>query len=184
MTRLLLTRRSTPPAALTAPGPSAEELETLLTIAARVPDHGKLTPWRFIVFEGEGRARAADIVAEIARADRPEATAEQIEAERRRMTQAPLIVAVVSKSAAHPKIPLIEQTLSAAACCQNLLLGAAALGYGASWLTSWFAFDRRALAKFGVGENESVVGFVHIGTKTQELEDRPRPALADVVTRF
>jgi nitroreductase len=181
---LLLTRRSTPPPALAAPGPNAAELDVLLTIAARVPDHGKLAPWRFIVFEGEGRERAADIVEEIARLDRPDATSDQLAVERKRLTQAPLIIAVASKAAPHPKIPVFEQTLSAAACCMNLLVAAQALGYGASWLTNWFAYDRRVLERFGLRPEESMVGFIHIGTKTTQIEDRPRPALAEVVTRF
>ncbi|QLP97677.1 MAG: nitroreductase [Rhodoblastus sp.] len=180
----LLTRRSTPPAALAAPGPTAQELTTLLTIAARVPDHGKLAPWRFIVFEGEGRERAGRILVEVAHAQRPDASLEQIEAERRRMTSAPLVVAVVSTAAPHPKIPQVEQLLSAAACCQNLLIGAEAMGYGAAWVTNWFAYDRAALSRLGVADDETVVGFVHIGSRAERLEDRPRPALETIVTRF
>jgi nitroreductase len=182
--RLLLSRRSTPPAGLTAPGPSPDELTTLLTIAARVPDHGKLAPWRFIVFEGEGRERAGQILVDVARAQRPDATPEQIEAERKRMAAAPLVIAVVSTAAPHPKIPEYEQLLSAGACCQNLLIAADAMGYGASWVTNWFSYDRAALARLGVAENEKIVGIVHIGTRKERLEDRPRPDLARIVTRF
>ena len=182
--RLLETRRSTPPAYLAAPGPDAGQFDTLLTIAARVPDHGKLAPWRFIVFEGGARERAADILAGLVRADRPQASAEEIAAERKRLTSAPLIVAVVSKAAQHPKIPVSEQVLSSAACCQNLLLAAQAMGFGAAWLTNWFAFDRRFLDRIGLAPGETITGFVHIGTPTQSIEDRPRPALADIVTRF
>lgn len=182
--RLLLTRRSTPPAGLAAPGPTPDELTTLLTIAARVPDHGKLAPWRFIVFEGEGRERAGQILVDLTRAQRPDATSAQIEAERKRMTSAPLVIAVISTAAPHPKIPEIEQLLSAAACCENLLIAADAMGYGAAWVTNWFAYDRAALARLGVAETEKVAGFVHIGTRTERLEDRPRPDLAQIVTRF
>lgn len=182
--RLLETRRSTPPGFLAAPGPDAAQLETLLTIAARVPDHGKLAPWRFIVFEGAARERVADIIAELARTDRPQANADEIAAERRRFTAAPLVVAVVSRAAPHPKIPVSEQVLSSAACCQNLLIAAQAMGFGAAWLTNWFAFDRRFLDRIGLASGETVTGFVHIGTPTQAIEERPRPALADIVTRF
>lgn len=181
---LLLNRRSTPPAGLTSPGPSAQELTTLLTIAARVPDHGKLAPWRFVVFEGEGRARAGQVLVDLARAKRRDATPEQIEAERTRMTAAPLVIAVVSTAAPHVKIPEVEQLLSAAACCQNLLIAADAMGYGACWVTNWFAFDRDALAGLGVKPSEKLVGFVHIGTRKERLEDRPRPDLAQIVTHF
>ena len=110
--RLLLTRRSTPPAGLAAPGPTPDELTTLLTIAARVPDHGKLAPWRFIVFEGEGRERAGQILVDVARAQRPDAPSAQIEAERKRMTSAPLVIAVISTAAPHPKICLLYTSLS------------------------------------------------------------------------
>ncbi|MBL8589517.1 MAG: nitroreductase [Methylobacteriaceae bacterium] len=181
---LLKTRRSTPPGFLAAPGPDAGQLASLLEIAARVPDHGKLAPWRFIVFEGEARERAADILAELTRADRPQATAEEIANERKRLTAAPLVVAVVSKAAQHPKIPVSEQILSSAACCQNLLIAAQAMGFGAAWLTNWFAFDRRFLDRIGLAAHETITGFVHIGTRTQAIEERPRPALADIVTRF
>ncbi|MBK9081884.1 MAG: nitroreductase [Rhizobiales bacterium] len=182
--QLLKTRRSTPPPMLAAPGPNAAELETLLTIASRVPDHGKLAPWRFIVFEGEARVRAGDIVAQVAQADRQDMDAEQIAAERQRMTAAPLVVAVVSTARPHPKVPVSEQVSSAAACCMNLLIAARAMGFGASWLTNWFAFDRRALSLLGVKDDETIAGFIHIGSPTGALEDRPRPALADIVTRF
>ena len=181
---LLKTRRSTPPPMLAAPGPDEAQLETLLTIASRVPDHGKLSPWRFIVFAGEGRKRAGDIVAQVAQADRPGMSAEQIEAERQRMTAAPLVVAVISTAKAHPKIPVSEQVSSASAACMNLLIAAQAMGFGASWLTNWFAFDRRALSLLGVNDDETVAGFIHIGSPTGALEDRPRPALANIVTRF
>ncbi len=182
--RLLLNRRSTPPAALTAPGPSADELATLLTIAARVPDHGKLTPWRFIVIAGEARERAAQVLVDVARARRPDATSEQIEAERKRMNAAPLVILVVSTAAPHPKIPEYEQLLSAAACCENLLIAADAMGYGASWVTNWFSYDREALGRLGVGDSEKIAGVVHIGTRKERLEDRPRPDLSKIVTRF
>lgn len=181
---LLLTRRSTPPVGLTAPGPSPEELNTLLTIAARVPDHGKLAPWRFIVFEGEGRERAGQILVDVARLRRPEASEQQIEAERKRMTSAPLVIAVISTAAPHPKIPEIEQVLSAGACCENLLIAADAMGYGAAWVTNWFSYDREALARLGVAENETVVGVIHIGARAERIEDRPRPDLATIVTWF
>lgn len=181
---LLKTRRSTPPLALSAPGPDASQLESLLTIASRVPDHGKLAPWRFIVLQGEGRERAAKIVRDVFVADKPEATESQVDLEYRRLLHAPLVICVVSRATPHPKIPEWEQILSAGAVCQNLLVASAAMGFGAMWLTNWFAFNRRVLSALGLAEGEKVAGFIHVGTKGAPQEDRPRPALADIVTHF
>jgi len=182
--QLLKTRRSVKPMELVAPGPSAAEIETLLTIAARVPDHGKLTPWRFIVFENEARLKAGEIIAEVFRADQAQATPEQIEFERQRLARAPLVIAVVSRAAPHVKIPEWEQQLSAGAAAMSLLFAVHALGYAASWITEWYAYDRRVLATLGVGAHEKLAGFVHIGRPAQPPQDRPRPSLADIVTRY
>lgn len=184
MLRLLDTRRSVAPVALSGPGPTGTELETLLRIGARVPDHGKLAPWRFIVFQGEARERAGEIVAKAFAAKEPTADATRVAAEGRRMTMAPLIIAVVSRAAPHVKIPEWEQELSAGAVCMNLLIAAKAMGYAGSWLTNWFSYDRGVLAQFGVQENERIAGFLHIGRAETAPEDRPRPALADIVTYF
>jgi nitroreductase len=181
---LLKLRRSVPPQFLSAPGPDAAQLDQLLTIASRVPDHGKLAPWRFIVFEGSGREKAGDIVAKAFQTRNPDADAEKIAFERSRLVQAPLIVAVVSKAAEHPKIPLWEQQLSAGAVCMNLLIAANAMGFGACWLTNWFAFDRDVVTAFGLADGERIAGFVHIGTADAAPADRERPALADIVSRF
>ena len=134
---LLRTRRSVSPIALSGPGPSPTEIELLLTIGARVPDHGKLAPWRFIVFEGEGRAAAGSIIAEIFKADHPDADDERLIIERNRLSLAPLVVGVVSRAAPHVKIPEWEQVLSAGAVCLNLVVAAHAMGSAASWLTQW-----------------------------------------------
>lgn len=181
---LLKLRRSVPPQFLTAPGPDAGQLDDLLTIASRVPDHGKLAPWRFVVFEGAAREKAGDIVAEAFKTKNPQADAEKIAFERNRLVQAPVIVAVVSTAKPHVKIPQWEQELSAGAVCMNLLIGAQAMGFGASWLTNWFSFDRAVLAAFGLAEDERIAGFIHIGTPTAAPADRERPALADIVSRF
>jgi nitroreductase len=181
---LLKTRRSVKPIELQDPGPTAAELETLLTIASRVPDHGKLTPWRFIVFEGAARAEAGDKIAAIFRGNRPDATADQIEFERKRLARAPLVVAVVSRAGPHVKIPEWEQILSAGAAATSLVLAAHALGFAASWLTEWYAYDRRVLDALGVKSDERLAGFVHIGRSVKPAEDRPRPPLSDIVTRY
>jgi nitroreductase len=181
---LLRKRRSLKPNDLAGPGPTPDELETLLTIASRVPDHGKLTPWRFIVFEGDARMRAGEVIAQAYAAKYPDATPDQVAYEKTRLARAPLVVAVVSRAAPHVKIPEWEQVLSAGACAMSLLIAAHALGYGATWITEWFAYDRRVLDALGVGANEKIAGFVHIGRPALEPEDRPRPPLSATVTRF
>ena len=129
---LLSTRSSCKAVALAAPGPSAAEIDKLLTIACRVPDHGKLTPWRFIVFEGDARLAAGAAIAAAFRAKNPDAKPEHVEFERKRLAHAPLVIAVVSRAAPHVKIPEWEQVLSAGAAAMNLVLAAHALGYGAN----------------------------------------------------
>lgn len=181
---LLKTRRSVKPMELTGPAPSAAEIDTLLGIASRVPDHGKLTPWRFIVFTGDARLAAGEAIASAFRADRPDATPDQIEFERTRLARAPLVIAVVSRAAPHVKIPEWEQQLSAGASAMSLVFAAHALGYAASWITEWYAYDRRVLDALGVTANERIAGFVHIGCPAKPPEDRPRPALESIVTRY
>src|ERR1700712_2284621 len=165
---------------MSAPGPSAAELETILTIGARVPDHGKLTPWRFIVFEGDARARAGEVIASVFARKNPQAPPAEIDAERRRLSDAPLVIGVVSFTKPHPKIPPWEQELSAGASAMNIVTAATALGYGACWLPGGFAFDRDVLDGFGVKPDEKLVGFIHIGTPSKPSEDRPRPALSEI----
>jgi nitroreductase len=181
---LLARRRSAPALALAEPGPTPEEIETILGIAARVPDHGKLAPWRFIVFASEGRDRAGAIVAEIFAKTNPAADASQLATERRRFSLAPLVIGVVSRAGPHQKIPEWEQVLSAGAVCMNLIVAANALGYASVWLTEWYAYDRAVLERLGVGSQEKIAGFVHIGRAPGPRDDRPRPVLADIVTRF
>jgi nitroreductase len=181
---LLRTRRSLKPVELAGPGPSPADLDTLLTIASRVPDHGKLTPWRFIVFEGDGRCKAGDAIAAAFVAKYPDAKTEQIEFERNRLARAPLVVAVVSRAAPHVKIPEWEQVLSSGAAAMSLVIAAHALGFGATWITEWYSYDRAVLDALGLAPHEKITGFVHIGRPVQTPEDRPRPALADIVTRF
>ena len=181
---LLKIRRSVKPREMSEPGPSPAELETILTIGARVPDHGKLTPWRFIVFEGDARVRAGEVIAKVFAQKNPQATAADIAVEKHRLTDAPLVIGVVSFTKPHPKVPPWEQELSAGASAMNMVTAATALGYGACWLTGWFAFDRDVLDGLGLKANEKLAGFIHIGTQTRPNEDRPRPVLSDIVTRF
>jgi nitroreductase len=181
---LLKTRRSIKPIELGGPAPTAAEIDTLLTVASRVPDHGKLTPWRFIVFEGDARHSAGAKIAEVFRANRPDATAEQVEFERKRLARAPLVIAVVSRAGPHVKIPEWEQVMSAGAAATSLVFAAHALGYASSWLTEWYAYDRRVLDALGVNPDERIAGFVHIGRSSKPTEDRPRPPLDEIVTRY
>ena len=181
---LLKTRRSIKPVELAGPAPSAAEIETLLTVASRVPDHGKLVPWRFIIFEGDARMAAGEAIVAGFRAKYPEAKPEHVEVERARLARAPLVIAVVSRAAPHVKIPEWEQVLSAGAAAMSLVLAAHALGYGANWITEWYAYDRRALDALGIGEHEKIAGFIHIGTPVHAPEDRPRPPLSEITTRF
>jgi nitroreductase len=181
---LLKTRRSVKPREMTGPGPSPAELETILTIGARVPDHGKLAPWRFIIFEGDARERAGEVIAKVFARKNPNASAAEIDVEKRRLTDAPLVIAVVSFTKPHPKVPPWEQELSAGASAMNIVTAATALGYGTCWLTGWFAFDRDVLEAIGLKADEKLAGFIHIGTPSKPSEDRPRPAISDIVTRF
>ncbi|TMJ02884.1 MAG: nitroreductase [Alphaproteobacteria bacterium] len=181
---LLKTRRSVKPIELTGPGPAAAELDTLLTVAARVPDHGKLTPWRFIVFHGDARLKAGEAIERMFKADHPAATGDQLAFERNRLARAPLVIAVVSRAAPHVKIPEWEQVLSAGAAAMNLVTAAHALGFAANWITEWYAYDRRVLDALGIGASEKIAGFVHIGRPVKPPDDRPRPPLEEIVTHF
>jgi nitroreductase len=181
---LLKTRRSVKPMELTGPAPAASEIDTLLKIASRVPDHGKLTPWRFIVFEGNAGEAAGKAIAAAYCADHPDATPDQIEFERKRLARAPLVIAVVSRAGPHVKIPEWEQQLSAGASAMSLVFAAYAMGYAASWITEWYAYDRRVLDALGLAAHERIAGFVHIGRPVKPPEDRDRPRLEAIVTRF
>lgn len=178
----LLTRRSVGIAFLQEPGPDAEQMETLLTIATRVPDHGKIAPWRLVVLQGEARARAGEKLAEIAARKRPDIDEAGLDIERHQFLPAPLTIGVLSSVKPHPKVPEFEQLISAGNVAFNLVHGAYALGFAAQWITRWFSFDEEAAAALGAQPGERFVGFVHIGTPSATIEDRPRPALDDVVT--
>jgi nitroreductase len=179
---LLLTRRSGSAKAMKAPGPSKKQLADILQAGARVPDHGKLFPWRFIVFEGDGRARAGDILAEVLEAEGERE--KYIEEERGRFLRAPLVIGVISSAREMHKVPVWEQELSAGAVCQNILIAATALGFVGNWLTEWYAFHPAVKEKFGLKPGERVAGFLYIGTAKDELEERPRPEMDKIVTRF
>jgi nitroreductase len=172
---LLLTRRSASAKAMGEPGPTKEQLGHILAAGVRVPDHGKLTPWRFILFEGEARAKFGEVMKQRWRALHPEHGAQTLELMRGMFLRAPTVVAVISTAAPHPKIPEWEQVLSAAAVCQNMLLAATALGVGCQWMTDWMAYDPEIAKVMGLALHEKVVGFIYLGTPTAPYEERPRP---------
>jgi len=177
----LSTRRSIPAFQMSGPGPSKGEVEDILKLASRVPDHGKLAPWRFIVYRGAERQRISEALAKIAMADKPELSEEMVKVENTRLTRAPVVIAVVSRAAPHVKIPEWEQLMSAGAVCLNLVMAANAHGYASNWLTEWYAYDKRAYPILGVNEGERIAGFVHIGTPTVPPTERPRPELSEIV---
>lgn len=178
---LLLTRRSAK--TFLTPGPTPNEVETILKAAARAPDHGKLFPWRFILFEGEARPRFGAMLVEVLR--RAETVSPEREArERARFERAPLVVGVVSRVRTDLPIPEWEQVLSAGAVCQNMLLAAQALGYAGNWLTEWYAYHPDVAAALGLSAGERIAGFVHIGRAQDGRPDRPRPDLSAIVTRY
>ena len=178
----LAVRRSIPAFQMCEPGPGKAEIEEILRLASRVPDHGKIAPWRFIVYRGEQRAHLGEELLKLALGTKPDLSEEMIQVERARFTRAPVVVAIVSKAGPHIKIPEWEQLMSAGALCLNVILAANASGYVANWLTEWFAYDERAYPLLGVNPGEKVAGFIHIGSTTFPAIERPRPELADTVT--
>ncbi|SCW89305.1 Nitroreductase [Rhizobium mongolense subsp. loessense] len=178
----LAVRRSIPAFQMSEPGPEKAEIEEILRLASRVPDHGKLAPWRFIVYRGEERVHIGKELLELALEAKPDLSEEMVEVERARFTRAPVVIAVVSKAGPHFKIPEWEQIMSAGAVCLNIIFAANAHGWVANWLTEWFAYDERAYPLLGVQPGERVAGFVHIGSTNFPAVERPRPEVSETVT--
>ncbi|MEI9888257.1 MAG: nitroreductase [Rhizomicrobium sp.] len=181
---LLLSRRSGSAKAMTEPGPSPQQLQTMLTAAARVPDHGKLFPWRFILFEGDARRRMGELLADCLAESEPNTPPERLEVERGRFLRAPVVVAVVSRTREAIPIPEWEQVLSAGAVCQTLLIAAHAMGFVANWLTEWCAFNNLVKERLGLRPGERIAGYIYIGTSAVALEERVRPDMDKIVARF
>lgn len=175
---LLETRRSAKPRDLVAPGPSPEELERILTIAMRSPDHGKISPWRFVVVAQDQRQQLADLLARALPEHDPEAGSAHFQKALDFAHQAPTMIVLVSAPIEGHKIPVWEQQLSCGAVGMNLLHAAHALGYVGGWITGWQAYSPRVTRAF-CKEGERIAGFIFLGTAGQPLEERPRPALAD-----
>lgn len=180
--QLLKTRTSLATNNLVEPAPSQEQLNEMLGIAARVPDHGKLTPWRFILFRGEARFAVGLKLAELRQRIEPEISPGFIQQDKLRLAQSPVAVLVVSRAAPHVKIPEWEQAMSAGAATMNLILAAHAMGFGANWLTGWICYEPEAQKILGLRPGEKVAGIVHIGTPNGPALDRPRPAVGSLVT--
>jgi nitroreductase len=179
---LLLSRRSGSAKAMKEPGPSQKQLAQILQAGCRAPDHGKLFPWRFILFEGKGRERAGDVLAEVMEAEGERD--KQIEEERGRFLRSPVVIGVVSAAREQHKIPVWEQELSAGAVCQNILVAATALGFVGNWLTEWYAYHPIVKQRLGLKAGERIAGFIYLGTPAEELEERPRPDMDAIVTVF
>lgn len=181
----LRARRSVPAKQLGEPGPDDAQLRELLTAATRVPDHGKLVPWRLILLRGDQRVRYGKCLAELHARIEPGASPKQLDKDRDRFNAAPLVIAVIARiEQDHPKIPAQEQLLSAGCVAYNLLLGAQALGYGAQWLTGWSCYDRAAAALLHLADNERAIAYVHIGSPREVAPERGRPPIEDVVSAW
>jgi nitroreductase len=180
----LKSRKSASAKAMTGPGPSAEQLSEILDIAVRVPDHGKLNPWRFILFEGEARAKVGQGFADIWKKLHPDHGEDSLAFQRGLFMRAPVVLAVVSTAAPHAKIPVWEQQLSSAAVCYNAVLAATAMGFAAQWQTDWVAYDAAAKLHMGLNSAEQVAGLIYIGQSSTPLEDRPRPDASVLLTHW
>jgi nitroreductase len=181
---LLLSRRSGSAKAMTGPGPSPEQLREILTAAVRVPDHGKLAPWRFIVFEGDGRTRMGELLAAVIRETEPDASPERLLLERNRFLRAPVVIGVVSRVREAIPIPEWEQTMSAGACCMTMAIAAHAMGFVANWITAWCAYHPLVRERLGLKSGERIAGFIYIGHPAARLEERARPDLDALIARF
>jgi nitroreductase len=176
----LAKRRSASAMTLTAPGPDAIQLAELLRLAARVPDHGKLSPWRFVILRGPAKDAFAEKIAALA--DR-QANPVKANAALRKLTRPPVAVAVISRYIPG-EIAEWEQRLSAAAVCQQMLLAAAALGWGANWITDWYSYDTSAREILDLGDGEQVAGFLYLGTASEPPQERARPDVAALTTEW
>lgn len=184
----LVTRRSVPAKLMAGPGPDETQLRVILEIASRVPDHGKLAPWRFVHY---GKKKCVDLglkildrASEIAKENDSALGDELVDIELNRFCRAPVVIAVVSCANAHPKIPEWEQVLSCGAVAMNMLIAANAHGFDAQWLTEWYAYDDALKQEFGLNNDERIAGFIHIGTRKNPKSDRTRPVLEDIYTKM
>lgn len=182
--RLLANRRSVKAKDMIGPGPTKEELQVILQSAHRVPDHGKIGPWRFVIFEGDARRRFGDKLTKIYQQDNPDTGDKLLQFQADSLMRAPLVIAVISTAGEHKKVPEWEQVLSVGASCQNILLAATTLGYGAQWLTEWYSYSAEVHKVLSMEPHHKVAGFIYIGTYDEPPEERARPSLEDRVCHF
>jgi len=181
----LANRRSVKPDKLLAPGPTPAQLQEILKVATRVPDHKKLTPWRFIAFEGDARKAIGEVFAKACEAEEKEPPSHmRLDMERARFTRAPFVLAVISQIKPRPGTPEWEQILSAGAVCFNACLAANAMGFGTSWITEWVSYSPTVRSALQLKDNERVAGFIYIGTPAEKPEERERPDLANLLTHW
>lgn len=181
----LAQRRSVKPDKLLAPGPTAEELSRILAIGRRVPDHKKLAPWRFVLFEGEGRARIGEVFAEACRLEEKEPPSHvRLDMERGRFMRAPLVLGVISSPKPRPGAPEWEQVLSAGALCFNICIAANAMGFGTSWISEWVAYSPYVRSALQLAEGEKIAGFIHMGIAAEPPAERDRPEVSDLMSRY
>jgi nitroreductase len=181
---LLLSRRSGSAKRMKGPGPSDDQICTLIRAASRVPDHGKLTPWRFLIFKNQARDNFGDLLVRALKQTEPDAGDERIAQERGRFLRAPVVICVVSRVRDGVPIPEWEQILSSGACCQTLLVAAHAMGFVANWITEWYAYDPTVREGLRLKPGERIAGFVYIGHPSEPLEDRPRPAFETIAEEW
>lgn len=177
-------RRSVPSRQLGEPGPDPATLLRMLQSAARVPDHGKLVPFRFLRIAGDARQALGERLAARALAKDPQASAAALDKDRARFSFAPVIVAVIARLTPQHKVPEQEQLLCAGSACFALLQAAQALGFGAQWLTGWAAYDADIARFLGLGEHEKIAGFIHIGTPKLATPERERPDATALLSDF
>jgi nitroreductase len=180
----LETRQSIPVSQIGEPGPDDATLFKILTLAVRVPDHGRLEPWRFILYRGAARDLAGKHIAERLNERDGPLPAEVYDRELKRLSRAPLVIGVVSSPKPHERIPEWEQFLSAGAVAANINFAAKAYGFVSNWVTGWYADDREAMQLLGVGPNERFAGFVHVGTFDQPFPERPRPEVENLISDY
>ncbi len=179
----LKNRRSNLAKIMTEPGPSKIQLEEIMTIGARVPDHRKLEPWRFIVFEGDARAKFGNHLAEVFKNNNPDLPNDRVEFERDRFMRAPIVIAVISSPVDDPRgTPVWEQQLSSAAVCYNLCLAAQAHGFAAQWLTEWYSYDSDIRNILNLQDHENFSGFIYLGSVKEAPSARKRPELRTIVS--
>lgn len=181
----LLRRRSLTVKDMIGPGPSQDEIDLILTIGSRVPDHKKQVPWRFLTIEGDARHKAGEKLSSIFAKNNPDTDNDLLDFEQNRLTRAPLVIAVISTATPdNPKVPEWEQILTAGAVCQNILLASNALGYAGQWLSEWYAYDEEFLSHLGLSKDERIAGFIYIGTAGKEPAERGRPDIKELTQKW